>query len=146
MTSKWASTIGIRPCLDIFVNALMPNPRKAWGQTLQIWQRTQADDPGLSVPWGRRHRKLSAGSTIGGIICLCIQNVGYSIELVSRIKSAGNIDHPKRTQALLYKSAWMHGCRQHEMCRPLGAMFSWPGRLARRCKAGCLRLPVWTIG
>ncbi len=32
--------------------------------------------PGLSVPWGRRHRKLRAGPTIGGIICFCIQNVG----------------------------------------------------------------------
>ena len=34
----------------------LPNPREAWGQTLQLRQRTQADDPGLSVPTGHRAR------------------------------------------------------------------------------------------
>jgi hypothetical protein len=62
--------------MDTFVETLLPNPHKAWGQTLQFRQQTQADDPGLSVPWGRCHRKLSARPTIGGIICFCIQNVG----------------------------------------------------------------------
>jgi hypothetical protein len=34
----------------------LPNPRDAWGQTLQLRQRAQADDPGLCCPTGHRTR------------------------------------------------------------------------------------------
>jgi hypothetical protein len=69
MTLAAASTIGIRLCRDTSVNAHQPNPREAWGRTLQFRQRTQADEPGL-----RRSRRQmpqdagSAGPTTGGII------------------------------------------------------------------------------
>ncbi len=32
-----------------------------------------------------------------------------------------------------------------QFCQPPSAMISWPGRWYRRCKAGCLHLPEWTI-
>jgi hypothetical protein len=53
-------------------------------------------------------------------------------EFVSRIKSAGNIDPPKRTQALLYKSAWMHSFRQRDNVPAPRTMIIWPGRWHRR--------------
>jgi hypothetical protein len=65
-----------QPRQDTFVDTLLPNSCEAWGQTLQFRQRTQADDSGLSGPWGRCHRKLRARPTMCGIICFCIQHVG----------------------------------------------------------------------
>jgi hypothetical protein len=53
-------------------------------------------------------------------------------EFVSRIKSAGNIDPPKQTQALLYKSAWMQGFRQRDNVLAPRTMIIWPGRWHRR--------------
>ncbi len=40
----------------------------------------------------------------------------YSIEFVSRVKSAGDIDPSKQTEVLLYKPAWTHGCQQRDKC------------------------------
>jgi hypothetical protein len=53
-------------------------------------------------------------------------------EFVSTIKSAGNIDPPKRTQAPLYKSARMHGFWQHDNVPAPRTMVIWPGRWHRR--------------
>jgi hypothetical protein len=47
----------------------LPNPCEAWGQTLQLRQRAQADDPGLAhSSWKWPQEAYSAGPTIGGII------------------------------------------------------------------------------
>jgi hypothetical protein len=76
MTVAAASTLGIRLCWDTSVDARQPNPREAWGRTLQFRQRTQADDPGLR----RSGRKMpqdagSAGPTMGGIIFYSVCSV-----------------------------------------------------------------------
>jgi hypothetical protein len=44
MTLESASTVGIRTLRVTLLDTRLPNPRKAWGQTLQFRQRTQADD------------------------------------------------------------------------------------------------------
>ena len=44
MTSELVSTVGIRTLQVTFLDTQLPNPRKVWGQTLQFWQWTQAND------------------------------------------------------------------------------------------------------
>jgi hypothetical protein len=44
MTLESASTIGILTLQVTLLDTQLPNPCKAWGQTLQFRQRTQADD------------------------------------------------------------------------------------------------------
>ncbi len=44
MTLESASTIGIQTLRVTLLDTRLPNPREAWGQTLQIRQWTQADD------------------------------------------------------------------------------------------------------
>jgi hypothetical protein len=51
-------------------------PMQGMGANTAVPATDSSRYPGLSVPWGRCHRKLRAQPTIGGIICFCIQNVG----------------------------------------------------------------------
>ena len=72
--------IGLGLDQDSWCDTRLPNPREAWGQTLQLRQRTQADDPGLghsSRQWPQE--ACSAGPTMGGIILTLLRWVG-SIE------------------------------------------------------------------
>jgi hypothetical protein len=43
-----------RMTLEVGLKIQLPNPREAWGQTLQLRQRTQADDPQLRGYTGHR--------------------------------------------------------------------------------------------
>ena len=43
-----------RMTLELGLKNQLPNPREAWGQTLQLRQRTQADDPQLRGYTGHR--------------------------------------------------------------------------------------------
>ena len=43
-----------RMTLELGLKNQLPNPREAWGQTLQLRQRTQADDPRLRGYTGHR--------------------------------------------------------------------------------------------
>jgi hypothetical protein len=43
-----------RMTLELGLKNQLPNPREAWGQTLQLQQRTQADDPRLRGYTGHR--------------------------------------------------------------------------------------------
>jgi hypothetical protein len=44
MTLESASTVGIRTLRVTLLDTRLTNPREAWGQALQLWQWTQADD------------------------------------------------------------------------------------------------------
>ena len=72
--------IGLGLDQDSWCDTRLPNPREAWGQTLQLRQQAQADDPGLghsSRQWPQE--ACSAGPTMGGIILTLLRWVG-SIE------------------------------------------------------------------
>jgi hypothetical protein len=72
----------------------LPDPRAAWGQTLQLRQRTQADDPGLRFSTGHRARwthspaQLAISDRIlGGRRCRGLLPQGHSVPNPPRVVS-----------------------------------------------------------
>jgi hypothetical protein len=73
MTLELASTIGIWTLWVTLLDTRLPNLCKAWGQTLQFRQRTQADNTRAEISLGRMSQEaLSLTHHVRHHIIVCL--------------------------------------------------------------------------